>query len=300
MLNTIKKNMRQLRYLTTWISVFLMAVSLLSLSVNGLNLGLDFTGGMVTEVKVAPSLTNQQLLKTLKPELGDTTSVTASGEAGRWVIRYSAPEGGDVQANVVDILTPISTQVEVVSNSIVGAQVGQELFEQGGLALLISTLAILGYLCFRFEWRLASGALMALIHDVVLVLGFFAATQMEFNLTVFAAILAILGYSLNDSIIIADRIRELLVSKQDWPTSKINDQAIMTTFSRTMVTSGTTLITVSALWLLGGSALAGFSTAMFIGVLSGTWSSISIGTILPEWLKIEPKHYLPVEVDSAP
>ncbi len=188
----------------------------------------------------------------------------------------------------------------MVSNSIVGAQVGQDLFEQGGLALLVSVLTILAYLCFRFEWRLASGSLFALAHDVLLVLGFFAITQMEFNLTVFAAILAILGYSLNDSIIIADRIRELLIAKQSWKTEEINDQAVIATFSRTMVTSGTTLITVGALWIMGGAALAGFSTAMFIGVLSGTWSSISIGTVLPERLKLEPKHYLPVEIDSAP
>jgi preprotein translocase subunit SecF len=161
-------------------------------------------------------------------------------------------------------------------------------------------MSILGYLCFRFEWRLASGSLLALVHDVVLVLGFFAATQMEFNLTVFAAILAILGYSLNDSIIIADRIRELLLAKQTTPTEEINDQAVLATFSRTMVTSGTTLMTVSALWIMGGSALQGFAIAMFIGILSGTWSSISIGTVLPEWLKLEPKHYLPVEVDDAP
>ena len=109
-------------------------------------------------------------------------------------------------------------------------------------------------------------------------------------------------YSLfdNDSIIIADRIRELLVAKQSTPTDDINDQAVIATFSRTMVTSGTTLLTVSALWIMGGNALEGFSIAMFIGILSGTWSSISIGTVLPEWLKLEPKHYLPVEIDSAP
>jgi len=198
------------------------------------------------------------------------------------------------------VLSKVSHHVTVVSNSMVGSQVGEDLVDQGGLALLISMMCILGYLCFRFEWRLASGSLLALVHDVVLVLGFFAATQMEFNLTVFAAILAILGYSLNDSIIIADRIRELLVAKQSTPIEEINDQSVIATFSRTMVTSGTTLLTVSALWLMGGNALEGFATAMFIGILSGTWSSISIGTVLPEWLKLEPKHYLPVEVDSAP
>ncbi len=182
----------------------------------------------------------------------------------------------------------------------VGSQVGQELIDQGGLALLICLLSILAYLSFRFEWRLASGALLALLHDVILVLGFFAITQMEFNLTVFAAVLAVLGYSLNDSIIISDRIRELLLAKQQTPTADINDQAIIATFSRTMVTSGTTLMTISALWLMGGAPLQGFAIAMFIGIISGTWSSISIGTVLPEWLGLESKHYLPVELDAAP
>ncbi len=300
MVKILQQHIRKIRYFTTLVSLILTVIALAALGMRGLNLGLDFTGGMVTEVKIDKQLTNQDLLSALQPELGESTSVTRSGEEGRWVIRYSAPEQGQELLNVADVLKPISHQVDVVSNSIVGAQVGQDLFEQGGLALLVSVLTILAYLCFRFEWRLASGSLFALAHDVVLVLGFFALTQMEFNLTVFAAILAILGYSLNDSIIIADRIRELLIAKQSWKTEAINDQAVIATFSRTMVTSGTTLITVGALWIMGGAALAGFSTAMVIGVLSGPWSSISIGTVLPERLKLEPKHYLPVEVDTAP
>ncbi|CAM2767430.1 protein translocase subunit SecF [Vibrio mytili] len=300
MVQLLKCNIRKIRYFTALVSTVLTVIAIAALAVKGLNFGLDFTGGMVTEVKLDKQLTNRDLLNVLEPQLGESASVTRSGEEGRWVIRYSAPEAGQSQPSVVDILSPISHHVEVVSNSIVGAQVGQDLFDQGGMALLVSVLTILGYLCFRFEWRLASGSLFALAHDVILVLGFFAATQMEFNLTVFAAILAILGYSLNDSIIISDRIRELLVAKQNWKTEEINDEAILATFSRTMVTSGTTLITVGALWMMGGSALAGFSTAMFIGVLSGTWSSISIGTVLPEKLKLEPKHYLPIEIDTAP
>ncbi|MBR9786546.1 MAG: protein translocase subunit SecF [Vibrionaceae bacterium] len=300
MVKILQQHIRKIRYFTTLVSLILTVIAIAALGMRGLNLGLDFTGGMVTEVKIDKQLTNQDVLSALQPELGESTSVTRSGEEGRWVIRYSAPEQGQELASVADVLKPISHQVDVVSNSIVGAQVGQDLFEQGGLALLVSVLTILAYLCFRFEWRLASGSLFALAHDVVLVLGFFAITQMEFNLTVFAAILAILGYSLNDSIIIADRIRELLIAKQTWKTEEINDQAVIATFSRTMVTSGTTLITVGALWIMGGAALAGFSTAMFIGVLSGTWSSISIGTVLPERLKLESKHYLPVEVDTAP
>ena len=299
MVKYLTSNIRPIRYITSFVSIALMVVSLISFAMNGLNMGLDFTGGMVTEVQVDDTVTHNQLLEQLQPTLGEFTTVTHSDEEGRWVIRYPIPEQG-ADVNLSQSLSSVSHQVSIVSNSMVGSQVGQDLVEQGGLALLVSMLCILGYLCFRFEWRLASGSLLALIHDVVLVLGFFAATQMEFNLTVFAAILAILGYSLNDSIIIADRIRELLIAKPSEDTKTINDQAILATFSRTMVTSGTTLLTVAALWIMGGSALQGFATAMFIGILSGTWSSISIGTVLPEWLKLEPKHYLPVELDSAP
>ncbi|MEZ9835102.1 protein translocase subunit SecF [Vibrio breoganii] len=300
MVQFFKHNIRKVRYFTTVVSVLLTVVAIAAIGLKGLNLGLDFTGGMVTEVQLDKSLSSNQIMKQLQPEMGESVSVTSAGEEGRWVIRYSVPEDGSDAVDVGSVLSSYSDQVDVVSNSIVGSQVGQDLFEQGGLALMISILSILGYLCFRFEWRLASGSLFALFHDVILVLGFFALAQMEFNLTVFAAILAILGYSLNDSIIIADRIRELLVAKQDKSAKWVNDQAVIATFSRTMVTSGTTLITVGALWVMGGSALAGFSTAMFIGVLSGTWSSISIGTVLPEWLNLEAKHYQPVEVDAAP
>lgn len=300
MIDYLKSHIRPIRYITSVLSVTLMLISLVAFGVKGLNMGLDFTGGMVTEVTVDKTLTNKELLQALKPTLGDSTMLTKAGEEGRWVIRYALPESDQETPNIPTLLSDVSEQVTVVSNSMVGSQVGQDLVEQGSLALMICLLCILGYLCFRFEWRLASGSLLALLHDVILVLGFFALTQMEFNLTVFAAVLAVLGYSLNDSIIIADRIRELLVAKQSTPTKEITDQAVIATFSRTMVTSGTTLLTVSALWLMGGEPLEGFAIAMFIGIISGTWSSISIGTVLPEWLKLEPKHYLPVVVDSAP
>ncbi|CAH8229814.1 protein translocase subunit SecF [Vibrio aestuarianus] len=300
MVSFLKKHIRSIRYITSIFSVALMLISLIALGAKGLNMGLDFTGGMVTEVTVDKTVTSTELVDSLKPSLGEATAVTKAGEAGRWLIRYPLPSAAQDSPNIVKLLDGVSSQVTVVSNSMVGSQVGQDLVDQGSLALMICLLSILGYLCFRFEWRLASGSLLALVHDVVLVLGFFALTQMEFNLTVFAAVLAILGYSLNDSIIIADRIRELLVAKQHTPTKDINDQAVIATFSRTMVTSGTTLITVAALWLMGGVPLEGFATAMFIGIISGTWSSISIGTVLPEWCHLQPKHYLPVVVDSAP
>lgn len=300
MVTYLKQHIRQIRHITNIVSIALTLLALAAFAIRSLNMGLDFTGGMVTEVRVDKSLTHDQVLNVLKPELGDSTSVIQSGEEGRWVIRYPLVEEQQSAPEIETLLNTISSQIEVVSNSMVGSQVGEELIDQGGLALLICILCILGYLSFRFEWRLASGALLALLHDVILVLGFFAVTQMEFNLTVFAATLAILGYSLNDSIIISDRIRELLVAKPKAPLAEINDQAVIATFSRTMVTSGTSLMTVSALWLMGGEPLQGFAIAMFIGIISGTWSSISIGTVLPEWLHLESKHYLPVEVDMAP
>ncbi|MDE1515453.1 protein translocase subunit SecF [Vibrio sp. dsl-7] len=300
MIEYFKARIRPIRYITGLVSMLLVVVSVAALASKGLNMGLDFTGGMVTEAIIDRSVTKTELIAQLQPALGDSVTATPSGEDGRWVIRYPLADQAAAPLEIDALLHQLSTQVEIVSNSMVGSQVGEDLVNQGGLALLICLLSILAYLSFRFEWRLASGALLALLHDVVLVIGFFALTQMEFNLTVFAAILAVLGYSLNDSIIIADRIRELLIAKQQTPTAAINDQAVIATFSRTMVTSGTTLMTIAALWLMGGAPLQGFAIAMFIGVISGTWSSISIGTVLPEWFGLKAKHYLKPEIDSAP
>ncbi len=295
----MKNNIRKIRYITSWLSLALMLASVVFIGLRGINLGLDFTGGVVTEVQLSSSINSSEISQQLNAISEHSVTVTKGGQDGRWILRY--PTSSDVQPQQIEHqLELVSSDVKIISNSIVGAQVGQDLIDQGGLAMLICMLCILGYLCLRFEWRLACGSLVALLHDVVLVLGFFAATQMEFNLTVFAAILAILGYSLNDSIIIADRIRELLISKPNTSIEVNNDNAVLATFSRTMVTSGTTLITVGSLWLLGGDALSAFATAMFIGILSGTWSSISIGTVLPEWLKLDSKHYMAVPVDDAP
>ncbi|WP_427901900.1 protein translocase subunit SecF [Motilimonas cestriensis] len=295
------KNASQWRYGTSVISILLLCTSLFFIVTKGFNWGLDFTGGVVSEIQVSQQITNSELSPLLEAGLGQKVSVVASDEPGRWVIRYSVPENMNTTAVSIEaLLAPLSGEVQVLNTSIVGPQVGQELAEQGGLALLVCMLCIMVYLSIRFEWRLALGSLVALVHDVVFVLGFFALSQMEFNLTVLAAVLAILGYSLNDSIIIADRIRELLRLKPDAATADINNQAIAATFTRTMITSGTTLITVSALWLLGGASLAGFAIAMFIGILAGTWSSIAVGTSLPEVLGLKPEHYQEVALPDTP
>ena len=294
------KNATKWRYFSSAVSVILMIVSISVIAVKGLNWGLDFTGGVVSEIRIDRSISAKSLQPVLQQAYGQEVSLIAAGEPGRWVLRYAAPSAGQSMPELPEVLAGMNTHVEVLNTSLVGPQVGQELAEQGGLALLVAMLCILGYLSYRFEWRLASGAVFALVHDVIFVLAFFAATQMEFNLTVLAAVLAILGYSLNDSIIIADRIRELLAAKPKLAVKDINNQAIAATFARTMVTSGTTLMTISALWIMGGGPLEGFSIAMFIGVLTGTFSSISVGTSLPEWLGLSSEHYRVTPVTQTP
>lgn len=294
------KNATKWRHFTSAVSILLMVVSIFMVATRGLNWGLDFTGGVVSEVQLDPRITSSEIEPLLKAGLNQEVSVVSSGEQGRWVLRYAVPENAEQAPTIEHLLLPLATKVNVLNTSIVGPQVGQELAEQGGLALLVAVLCILGYLSYRFEWRLASGALFALAHDVIFVLGFFAATQMEFNLTVLAAVMAILGYSLNDSIIIADRIREILIAKPGKPIDEINNEAIAATFSRTLVTSGTTLMTVGALWLLGGGPLEGFAIALFIGIITGTWSSISVGTSLPERFGLRAEHYMPKPITDEP
>ncbi|WP_173497502.1 protein translocase subunit SecF [Shewanella sp. ISTPL2] len=296
-------NLTKWRYVSSAISILLMLVSLTIIGVKGFNWGLDFTGGVVTEVQIDRKITSSELQPLLNAAYQQEVSVVSASEPGRWMLRYSDIKSADTEQGNIDIqqvLAPLNSEVQVLNSSVVGPQIGQELAEQGGLALLVAMLAILGYLSYRFEWRLASGALFALVHDVVFVLAFFALTQMEFNLTILAAVLAILGYSLNDSIIIADRIRELLIAKPKLAIQDINNQAIVATFSRTMVTSGTTLMTVGALWIMGGGPLEGFSIAMFIGILTGTFSSISVGTSLPELLGLTPEHYKEQVISETP
>ncbi|MDT3294371.1 protein translocase subunit SecF [Shewanella sp. SP2S2-6] len=296
-------NLTKWRYVSSAISILLMITSLAIIGVKGFNWGLDFTGGVVTEIQLDRKITSSELQPLLNAAYQQEVSVISASEPGRWVLRYGDIKNAGTEQSNVDIqqaLAPLNSEVQVLNSSVVGPQIGQELAEQGGLALLVAMLCILGYLSYRFEWRLASGALFALVHDVVFVLAFFALTQMEFNLTVLAAVLAILGYSLNDSIIIADRIRELLIAKPKLAIQEINNQAIVATFSRTMVTSGTTLMTVGALWIMGGGPLEGFSIAMFIGILTGTFSSISVGTSLPELLGLTPEHYKEQVISDTP
>ncbi|MCC4816139.1 protein-export membrane protein SecF [Vibrio lentus] len=293
-------SMTRLRKVMSVISIVLFMSSVMLVAVKGFNWGLDFTGGVVAEVQLSDQVTKDALKTKLDTAFQQDVQVVGMAEQDRWTIRYS--QLTDVpQPNLVDALSSVSDQVKVLNSSVVGPQVGQDMVDQGGLAVLVCFLMIMLYLSVRFEWRLALGALAAIIYDVTLILGLFAFTQFEFNLTVLAAVLAILGYSLNDSIIIADRVREMLRGNPNGDTDNLLNESVKATFSRTMVTSGTTLITVSALWLLGGAALQGFAIALVVGIVSGTWSSVSVGITLPKLLGLQPCHYqvkAPVEVEG--
>ena len=291
------RNMTLLRKVMSVISIALFMSSVMLVAVKGFNWGLDFTGGVVAEVQLSDQVTKDALKAKLDTAFQQDVQVVGMAEQDRWTIRYSQLTDA-TQTNLVDALASVSDQVKVLNSSVVGPQVGQDMVDQGGLAVLVCFLMIMLYLSVRFEWRLALGALAAIIYDVTIIFGLFALTQFEFNLTVLAAVLAILGYSLNDSIIIADRVREMLRGNPNGDTDNLLNESVKATFSRTMVTSGTTLLTVSALWLLGGAALQGFAIALVVGIASGTWSSISVGITLPKLLGLLPCHYQVKPVDE--
>lgn len=290
-------NMTLLRKVMSVISIVLFMSSVMLVAVKGFNWGLDFTGGVVAEVQLSDQVTKDALKTKLDAAFQQDVQVVGMAEQDRWTIRYSQLTDAS-QTSLVDALASVSDQVKVLNSSVVGPQVGQDMVDQGGLAVLVCFLMIMLYLSVRFEWRLALGALAAIIYDVTIIFGLFALTQFEFNLTVLAAVLAILGYSLNDSIIIADRVREMLRGHPNGDTDNLLNESVKATFSRTMVTSGTTLLTVSALWLLGGAALQGFAIALVVGIASGTWSSISVGITLPKLLGLQPCHYQVKPVDE--
>lgn len=295
-------NVTRIRQMMTLFSLILLTLSITSIFAKGFNWGLDFTGGVVADIQTKPSVSQALLKSQLDSALGQDVQITATGNEGSWQMRF-ADTDLDLREALNQALLPIDNNFHIANSSVIGPQVGLEMIEQGGLAILACFILTLLYLSYRFEWRLALGSIAALVYDVVIVLGLFAVTQIEFNLTVLAALLAVMGYSLNDSIIISDRIREVFRAKPKGETNTLLDQSIISTLSRTLVTSGTTLVTVSALWLLGGSALEGFAIALCVGILSGTWSSVSIGTLLPTCVGLKPIHYQPEEhepVQSMP
>tara|TARA_B100001059_G_scaffold234641_1_gene277757 strand:+ start:11070 stop:11990 length:921 start_codon:yes stop_codon:yes gene_type:complete len=279
------------RVLGLLLSCALVICSLGVLSVKGLNFGLDFTGGYITDISTESVTSIADLTAKLSPEVVDKLIISKAGDH-HFVLRQ-APDL-NTTANWQAELSQQGIDFKVLSTSFLGSQVGDELFEQGCLALFAALIAIMVYLAVRFEWRLAVGSVVALLHDLILVLGLFSLLGLEFNLTVLASLLAIIGYSLNDSIIVGDRVRELLriqSSSQRIDTHVVINDAIRSTLTRTLITSGTTLATIACIWLLAGAALTGFAIALFVGIVVGTFSSICIAATLPQLLGLSSDNY---------
>lgn len=295
-----------LRKVALIISLALILISVGSLVVRGLNLGIDFTGGTVMEIGY-PKAKNPDIVRNLLAENGYDGIVQHFGSSKDILIRL-APQKGEgsdtaeakakLSNDVLQVLRGETPSADLRRVEFVGPQIGEELREQGGLAMLMALGGILIYVALRFEYRFSIGAVVSLVHDVILVLGFFALTQVEFDLTVLAAILAVIGYSLNDTIVVFDRQRENFRMLRTGTPAEILNISINQTLSRTLITSLTTLIVVLALYLLGSEVIAAFSLALIIGIAVGTYSSIYVASNLLLMLGITKEALIPQEKDD--
>ncbi|MBB1291885.1 MULTISPECIES: protein translocase subunit SecF [unclassified Pseudoalteromonas] len=279
------------------LSILLVLLSVIGVATKGLNFGLDFTGGYLTEFTTAVPISEAELAKKISYYHHDDFALSAQSSQH---FQLREAEQASTSPWLATLTQDETLGAEVLSSSYLGSQVGDELFEQGCLALFAAMVAVMVYLALRFEWRLALGSVVALMHDVVVVVGLFAWLQLDFNLTVLASLLAIIGYSLNDSIIVGDRVRELLRLDSTTQQASVNtviNESIKSTLTRTLITSGTTLATVASVWLLAGAPLQGFSIALFVGIVVGTLSSICIAATLPQLLGLRHENYQ-VKVDE--
>ena len=263
------------------LSLVLIVIAVAAIVIRGLNLGIDFTGGTLVEVGYTKSVELESVRQALSSSGYDDAIVQYFGTAKDVLIRLPVADNDDDKAklsnNVLEALEATG-KPEMRRVEFVGPQVGDELRDKGGLAMLYALIGILIYVALRFEWRFSLGSVAALIHDVILVVGFFAITQIEFDLTVLAALLAVIGYSLNDTIVVFDRIRENFRRLRKETSEGVINISINQTLSRTLMTSITTLLVLFALFMFGGEVIHSFSIALIVGVLVGTYSSIYVAS----------------------
>ncbi len=295
------------RKFATIISAVLIIISIGSFFVNGMRFGLDFTGGTQAELLYEESPNLENIRNVLGQNGFQNYEVVFFGSDLDVVIRIQdlqeeglpLEESNQTGDRVLAMLSEASGQdIELLRSEFIGAQVGDELREQGGLGMLVALIMIMIYVSLRFQFKFAIGAVVALAHDVIIVLGFFSLMQFDFDLTVLAAVLAVVGYSLNDTIVVSDRIREnfRLLRGVD-PTETINT-SITQTFSRTIITSLTTLLVLLALLLVGGEMINGFAVALTAGVLIGTYSSIYVAANVLLYMHISKEDLIPAQKDD--
>jgi preprotein translocase subunit SecF len=259
------------------ISVILFSISVLSLSFKGLSLGLDFSGGTLIEVTYEEPVELESIRNILIENDYEDSQVVNFGSNLDVLIKV-APQNGNssIGQSIFNLLNDSGLNGELKRVEFVGPQVGSELRDQGGLGMLVALFMILMYVAFRFQYKFALGAVSALGHDVVIILGFFSIFAWDFDLTVLAALLAVIGYSLNDTIVVSDRIRENFRSERTLGPQEMIDLSLNQTLGRTIVTSLTTLLVLFALYIFGGELIKGFSLALILGVMVGTYSSIYV------------------------
>jgi preprotein translocase subunit SecF len=285
----VKKDIPFMKYrnISAVISTSIFILSIAFLTFKGLNLGVDFTGGTIMEVSYPEAANIEEIRKTLSSIDLNDTQVQNFGTAKDVLIRLPIKENlsiAQLSEKVASALREVSIGVEVMRVESVGAQVGDELYEKGALAVLFVIIGIMLYLWLRFEWRFAVAAIVANMHDVIIILGFFAFFQWEFNLTVLAAVLAVLGYSVNESVVVFDRVRENFRRMRKDSVEKVINNAITRTMSRTIMTHLSTQTVVVSMLIFGGEILNNFALALTIGILFGIYSSIMVGCPLAMWL----------------
>lgn len=285
----VKKDIPFMRYrkLSAFISILTFVLAVFFLISKGLNLGVDFTGGTIMEVKYSQPAKIDEIRQTLSTINLSDSQVQNFGTANDVLIRLPLRSDlsiAELSEKVIEGLKKQDFQVEIMRVESVGAQVGDELYENGALAILFVCIGIVLYLSLRFEWRFAISAIVANMHDVIIILGFFAFFQWEFNLTVLAAVLAVLGYSVNESVVVFDRVRENFRRMRKSDVAEVINNAITRTMSRTIMTHLSTQTVVISMLIFGGEILNNFALALTIGILFGIYSSIMVGCPLAMWL----------------
>ncbi|WBU39640.1 MULTISPECIES: protein translocase subunit SecF [Marinobacter] len=265
-----------LRKIASVISIALVVVSLALLGVRGLNFGMDFTGGTSVELEYAEAPSLDDIREQLTEAGYEQFVVQNFGADTTILIRMAEAENDQLAREVAGMLASTGAEIELVGSEFVGSQVGDELKEDSGLGLLIALAVVLIYVGMRFQFKFGIASVIPLAHDVIIVLGVFALFQWTFDLTVLAALLAVIGYSLNDTIVVADRIRENFRKMRVGEPWDIINESIHQTITRTINTSGTTLVVLLALYFFGGEAINNFALALIIGVVVGTYSSIYV------------------------
>ena len=268
-------NFMRPRKIASTLSILLVVLSIFSLSFKGLNAGLDFTGGTLIEIKLSQSTNLEEIREVLGSKLEDDFQVSYFGSDQDVLIKIPGGSENNLSDEIVAALKN-SFQFDLRRKDFIGPQIGEELRDQGGLGILAAMLVMMIYIMFRFQFKFAIGALLALVHDVLIVLGFFSIFYIGFNLTVLAAILAVIGYSLNDTIVVSDRIRENYRRKRKSDNIDVINRSLNQMLGRTLITSLTTLLVLFALLIYGGDFIQNFAIALICGVIVGTYSSIYV------------------------